>query len=129
MGQIKIYGHRKFLETSKGAISDAIHRCTVGVLGLPKEKRFHRFLPLEAEFFIHPADRSERYIIIEISLMAGRSVETRKEYIKALIETLHGECGILKDDIEITLLESPRENWGLRGFTGDALVLNYTVEK
>jgi hypothetical protein len=30
--------------------------------------------------------------------------------------------------IEITLFETPRENWGIRGLPGDELSLNYKVQ-
>jgi|GEM_PF-1588360 len=68
MAQIKIYGHAQHRNTHRAGISDAIHSCAVAELGLPEEKRFHRFIPLAPEDFIHPADRSEAYTIIEVSL-------------------------------------------------------------
>lgn len=129
MAQIKIYGHREFLRSERERISDAVHGCSVSALGLPEEKRFHRFIALEVEDFVHPSDRSERYIIVEVLLMSGRTVETRKRYIKELIAVLHEKCGIPVNDIEIVLIESPRENWGIRGQTGDELTLNYRVDR
>ncbi len=110
-------------------MSDAIHECTVEVLGLPQEKRFHRFVPIKEDWFYHPQDRSERYVIIEVMLMAGRTVETRKAYIRSLIQNISRKCSIPAKDIEITLTESPRENWGIRGVTGDELDLGYQVDK
>lgn len=62
-------------------------------LELPEEKRFHRFLPLDADDVIYPADRSERYTIVEI-----------------------------------TIFETPRHNWGIRGLPGDELSLDYPVK-
>lgn len=97
MAQIKIYGRRDFLAERKRAISDTLHSCAVAGLGLPADKRFHRFIALEAEDFIHPTDRTE--------------------------------LGISPQDVEITIHESPKENWGIRGKLGHELVLNYQVEK
>jgi hypothetical protein len=40
-------------------------------------------------------------------------------------------CGPLDlpvDDLEIVVIESPRESWGIRGVSGDELTLGYTVE-
>ena len=73
MAQVKIYGHAGFLHGQQLHISDAIHAASMQVLGLPEGKRFHRFFPLAAEDFIHPADRSTAYLILEIHLFRGVS--------------------------------------------------------
>jgi phenylpyruvate tautomerase PptA (4-oxalocrotonate tautomerase family) len=129
MAQIKIYGYATFLRAHRAALSDAIHTCVMETLGLPADKRFHRFLPLEPGDFIHPADRSERYTIIEISIFEGRSVETKKQLIQALFSRLGQQGLIPPQDLEITITETPRHNWGIRGLPADELALNYKVEK
>lgn len=129
MGQVKIYGNKGFLDTARNVISDAIHRCTVEVLGLPPEKRFHRFIGLEQEDFIYPDDRSEHYLIIEVNVIAGRSTETKKAYIRSLISSLSEACNIHVNDIEVTIFESPIEHWGIRGKPADELKLNYKIDK
>lgn len=65
MAQIKIYGQRTQLDRVRPELSDAIHACAMEALGLPRGKRFHRFIPIDAEDFIFPEDRSDRYTIIE----------------------------------------------------------------
>jgi len=129
MAQIKIYGHAGFLRANCAALSDIIHSCTMDALGLPAEKRFHRFFPLDAGDFVHPADRSERYTIIEISMFEGRSVEAKKQLIRLLFARLAEHGLVALQDLEITITETPRHNWGIRGLPGDELVLNYKVEK
>jgi hypothetical protein len=129
MAQIKIYGSANFLRTHRVALSDAIHACVMEALGLPADKRFHRFLSLDAADFIHPADRSERYTIIEISMFEGRSVETKKQLIRALFARLDQQGLVSPQDLEITIIETPRHNWGIRGLPADELTLNYKVEK
>lgn len=126
MSQVRIYGHREALATSRGAISDAVHSCLMDALGLPETKRFQRFFPMDTEDFIHPADRSERYTIIEISMFSGRSAEAKRRLIQLLFERLEG-IGIAPQDVEITIFESPAANWGIRGVSADELTLNYDV--
>ena len=75
MAQVKVFGLRHRLEPVRAALSDAIHASVVAAFHYPPEKRFHRFIGLDQGDFVHPADRSERYTIIEISLFEGRSVE------------------------------------------------------
>lgn len=129
MAQIVISSRRTHLAGRRQAISDTLHACVVEALGLPADKRFHRFVALEAEDFVHPADRSERYTIIEISLFAGRMMETKKALIRAIFARFDAELGIAPQDVEITIQETPKENWGIRGKPGDELALNYKVEK
>lgn len=129
MTQIKIYGHAAHLQVHRQAISDAIHACAMSELGLPADKRFHRFISLATEDFIHPADRSAAYTVIEVSLFEGRTIETRKAFIRALFARFEADKLASPQDLEITLTETPRCNWGIRGKPGDELTLNYKVEQ
>lgn len=126
MAQVRIYGHRRALAQRREALSNAVHACLMDALGLPETKRFQRFFPMEAEDFIHPADRSERYTIIEISMLAGRSTEAKRRLIRLLFARLEG-IGIAPMDVEITIFESPAADWGIRGRCGDELALDYDV--
>jgi phenylpyruvate tautomerase PptA (4-oxalocrotonate tautomerase family) len=128
MAQIKIYGLRHQLNPIKAMLSDAIHTCVVEALAYPPDKRFHRFFDLDWGDFIFPADRSERYTILEISMFEGRTIETKKRLVRLLFERIEQECGITPQDLEITIFETPRQNWGIRGRPGDELGLNYNVE-
>lgn len=127
MSQVRIYGHREPLATRRKAISDAVHACLMDALGLPETKRFQRFFPMDAEDFVHPADRSEAYTIIELSMFSGRSSEAKRRLIRLLFERLEG-IGIAPRDVEITIFESPAADWGIRGRCGDELALDYDVK-
>lgn len=127
MGQVVISGLRSHLAARRAAVSDAIHACVVEVLGLPQDKRFHRFVLFDAEDFMFSASRSEAYTIIEIHLMAGRSVETRKRLIRRIFERFAADLGIAAADVEVCLFESAACNWGFRGLHGDEAGLSYSV--
>ncbi|MCA9832432.1 MAG: tautomerase family protein [Thermomicrobiales bacterium] len=128
MAQFKIYGRDGFLRAHSVAISNAIHAASVAGLGLPEEKRFHRFIPLADWQFIAPPDRSERYLIIEVMMFTGRSVETKKAFYRLLLQNLDDYCGIGAQDVELTITESPRHDWLIRGLPGDELPLNYRID-
>jgi phenylpyruvate tautomerase PptA (4-oxalocrotonate tautomerase family) len=100
----------------------------VEALSFPADKRFHRFFPMDREDFTFPEDRSDRYLILEVSLFQGRAPETKKRFIRLLYERIGRELGIEAQDVEIALLETPKENWGIRGVPGDELELPYRVE-
>jgi len=127
MAQIVVSGHTATLRPRIRELSDAIHQAAQTALQLPAGKRFHRFIPLEDDCFITPDDRSADYTIIEVSMFEGRSVEAKKAFIRQVIANVH-ELGIAATDVEITITETPRSNWGIRGVPADELELNYRIE-
>ncbi len=127
MAQVKVYGLKANLGAIKTCLSDVTHQCLVEAFKLPQDKRFHRFIALEPDDFMYPTDRSEKYIILEVIMFEGRSVESKKQLISLLYERFASVLGITAKDLEIVMLESPRHNWGIRGLPGDELMLNYKI--
>jgi 5-carboxymethyl-2-hydroxymuconate isomerase len=127
MSQIKIYGLKANLDSIKQRLSDVIHSCVMDALQFPADKRAHRFIGLENDDFFMPAGRSDAYIILEITMIEGRSVETRKKLIRLLFDRIKADVGIDNMDVEICIYESPACNWGFRGMHGDEIKLNYTI--
>lgn len=128
MAQIKIYGLREQLDPIKQQLSDVIHGCVVEALSYPADKRAHRFFPLDRADFFYPEGRSDRYTIVEFSMFEGRSVDAKKRLIRLLFQRAQQQCGIMPQDLEMTIFETPRHNWGFRGLPGDEHALNYNVE-
>ena len=125
---IVIFGIKEKLNPIKAQLSNVIHDCMQSVLGMPEDKRAHRFIPLEKEDFYYPGGRSDAYTVIEINMMAGRQVETQKKLIKSLFKEIESQLSILPIDIEITIKEQAPHQWGFRGITGDeANDLKYKV--
>jgi phenylpyruvate tautomerase PptA (4-oxalocrotonate tautomerase family) len=127
MSQVKIYGLRTHLQPIRDRLSDTIHACVVEALAFPADKRAHRFFHLETEDFFMPSGRTDRYTIIEFSMIEGRTVETKKKLINLLFEKIESEIGIIPNDVEITIMETPAYNWGFRGKPGDEHTLNYKI--
>ncbi len=126
---IVIYGIKEHLNPVKAQLSVVIHGCMQSVLGMPEDKRAHRFIPLDAEDFYYPGGRSPAYTVIEINMMQGRTVETQKALIKELFRRIEADVGIAPVDVEITLKEQSPHCWGFRGMTGDeARDLQYSVK-
>ena len=128
MAQVKIYGLREHLRPIQADLSDAIHSCVVEALQFPANKRAHRFFHLEAQDFYFPASASERYTIIEISMFEGRSIETKKHLIRLLFERVCAQARRLPHEVEVTITETPKHNWGFRGLPGDEVALGYKIE-
>lgn len=122
MPQFKIYGEQQFLRTQRDLISETVQAVLVEVFQYPADKKFQRFMALDAADFIHP--HAENYICIEVQLFEGRQAETKRRFLLELQYRLE------KHDIhaEVILQESPASHWGIRGSTGDTIQLNYRVE-
>ncbi len=61
-------------------------------------------------------------------MFEGRSVEAKKRLINLIFKNIEREVGIRPKDLEITIFETPKHNWGIRGKPGDELSLDYKVD-
>jgi phenylpyruvate tautomerase PptA (4-oxalocrotonate tautomerase family) len=97
-------------------------------LAFPANKRAHRFFPMAKDDLFYPEGRTDGYTIVEITMIAGRSVAARKQLVRLLFDRVEANCGIVANDLEICLIEVPAENWGFRGQHGDEVALNYRID-
>jgi hypothetical protein len=128
MAQFGVHGRGTVLPPLRSSLSDTLHAAAVDVLDLPVTKRFHRFFPLSAEDFPTPEGRSARSTIVEVTMFAGRNVETKKAFYRRLFADFAEHLAIEPVDLEITIVETPRHDRGIRGRPGDELSLTSRVE-
>jgi hypothetical protein len=126
---IVIYGIKEKLNPIKLKLSQVIHKSMQQILGMPEDKRAHRFIPMDKSDFFYPGGRSDSYTVIEINMMAGRKIETKKTLIKSLFTEIESALAIEPIDIEIIIKEQAQHCWGFRGITGDEVTdLSYKIE-
>jgi 4-oxalocrotonate tautomerase len=53
--------------------------------------------------------------IIDVSLLAGRSAETKRALIRELTDAAERVLGVRRDGIRVLLREVPAEHWGVAG--------------
>lgn len=123
-----VYGIKEQLNPIKHKLSDILQQCLQEVLGLPADKRSHRFMPMAAEDFYVPGGRSAAYTVIEINMMAGRQPETIRALIKTIFRACEQDLDLAPVDVEIIVKEQPAHCWGFRGLTGDEAQLDYRVD-
>ena len=97
-------------------------------LDYPAEKKFQRFIALDSDSFIYPEDRGPCYTIIEISLFEGRSEQAIRTLITELFARIEAEAQLSPHSVEITITETPRAQWGIRGHVATDLALGYRVD-
>ena len=98
-------------------IADGIHEAIVGV-GFPQTDRFQKILRLSQDQFLcddrHPnltEPRTEKFVLIEIVISFGRSVEFKNDLLTRIIQNLEDNPGISPHDVMVLFIETARENW------------------
>jgi phenylpyruvate tautomerase PptA (4-oxalocrotonate tautomerase family) len=113
---VKIY-YRRDIHADTKPIGDAIHEALVAQASVPRDDRFQVFLPLD-NIVADPAyggvQRSDRLVIVEITLNAGRTIEIKKSLYADIARRLDA-AGIRPDDVMISLVEVTKENWSFGG--------------
>jgi 4-oxalocrotonate tautomerase len=97
-------------------IGDCIHRALVETLHIPHGDRFQLITRHDDREIIYDrsfpdVDRSDSFILIQITLAAGRDREQKKELYAGIAALLSSECDVRPADIFITLTEVPPENF------------------
>lgn len=99
------------------AIGDVIYDAMINIANVPAHDKFqiiHRHAPDE---LVYPAagylglTYTPDIVFIQITWVAGRSVEVKKAFFKAIAEGIHTKTGLRKDDIWINLIDVKREDW------------------
>ena len=113
---VKIY-YRRDIHADPKPIGDAVHEALVAQANVPRDDRFHVFLPLDdivADPTYGGVQRSDRLVIVEITLNAGRTVEIKKNLYADIARRLDA-AGIRPDDVMVSLVEVTKENWSFGG--------------
>lgn len=99
----------------RAAVAEAVYRALVDVAGAPEGDRFivvnqhDQASLLMDQHYIH--ERTEWALIIQIVFNEGRSVDTKKALYRGIVDGIHANAGIRTEDVMITLIEVPKENW------------------
>lgn len=97
-------------------IGDVIYRKMQETLNVPPKDNFQIITTHEANGLIYDPSyldipRTEGIVVIQITLNEGRSLELKKNFYKAVADSLHQELGIHREDVFINLVEVKKENW------------------
>ncbi|MBB4683352.1 tautomerase family protein [Amycolatopsis jiangsuensis] len=119
MPMTKIYLREGSAPEHKHAISEAIHRALVEVLGIPEDDRFHVFHELSDENLISAPvafGLPRRREAVALQLYFGpRPVEVLNRLFEALVSGLTSTAGLERRDIYLNVIESPSPNWWAQG--------------
>jgi 4-oxalocrotonate tautomerase len=101
---------------NSNAIQGCIHKAMVEVLHIPEGDHFqvishHESWELVYDKSFLGIERTDGIIFIQITLAAGRDAERKKALYGRIATLLCAECGVRPEDVFITLLEIPPENF------------------
>ncbi len=99
----------------KKAILDGIHQALVDCFNVPPDNRLQRLYELEPADFELSDGKTDAFVLIELTVIKGRSYEAKKKLYQAIVDNLEKAPGITRTDTLIVLNEVPAENWGIRG--------------
>ena len=117
MAHVKIYGRRDVWQDRRGSVSGRDPpRWSSAPGDCPQDKRFHRFLLLDADDLVAP--RGKDYLVVEILCFTGRSREARRALIAAFYDDVAPTLGLSADDLEVDHHREPAGELGHPGRLG-----------
>lgn len=97
-------------------VGDIVFEAMVEALNAPKDDRFQIITEHSPDALIADENylgisRTKDCVFIQLTLNAGRTVEQKKAFYRAVADTLHARLGLRLEDVFISLVEVQKENW------------------
>jgi len=99
----------------KKALLDGVHAALVEAFRIPDGDRIQRLYESEPENLEISSNKTEDFVLIELTVFKGRSLEAKRNLYRSIIANLGKNPGIKAGDILIVINEPPLENWGVMG--------------
>jgi len=110
------------------AIADGVHQAMVDAIAIPADDRFQVISEHSADNLIYDPQylgikRTDRIVLIQITLSAGRKPGQKRALYKRITELLAKSPGVRPEDVVINLVEVTWEDWsfgnGVAQYTAD----------
>jgi phenylpyruvate tautomerase PptA (4-oxalocrotonate tautomerase family) len=112
----------------KKALLDAVHAALIEAFKIPENDRNQRIFEFEPENFGLPEGKTSNYILIEMDVFPGRSIEAKRKLYETIVLNLQRH-NIQASDILIVLNEPQLDNWGVRGgIPASAVDLGFKID-
>lgn len=116
MPLVKFYLRKGTSPEFRRILCDQVHQALVAQANVPADDQFQIVNELDPESLVaHPSygsvSRSERVIIIEITLNTGRTLEIKKSLYADIVRRLERQIAVRTDDVVVLLVEVAKENW------------------
>lgn len=100
----------------RAQIGEVIYQAMITAINVPPNDRFQVItehtksdMPFDRDYLgIH---RTDDCVFIQITLNAGRTVEMKQRFYRAVADGLSEKLNLRQEDVLITLVEVAKENW------------------
>jgi phenylpyruvate tautomerase PptA (4-oxalocrotonate tautomerase family) len=97
-------------------IGEIIYTAMIEVINVPADDKFQIITEHPPEGLNFPKsylgiEYSNDIIFIQITLNGGRTVDMKKAFYKRIADDLNAQLKIRREDVFISLVEVPKENW------------------
>lgn len=95
---------------------DVVYEAMMATMNVPADDRFQIVAEHSPNDFIVDQNylgitRTDDVIVIQVTLNAGRSVDVKRAFYKAVADGLHQRLDLRREDVFINLVETAKENW------------------
>ncbi len=99
----------------KKTLLGCVHEGLMESVGIEDWDRFQRIIEIDPEDFETAPGKTDKFMIIDITMFPGRSKEQKKALIETITQKLGDRLSIEPTDVFIVLNEPSNENWGPGG--------------
>lgn len=99
------------------AISETVYETMINVANVPEDDKFQIITRHDDEELVYPKNGylgmtyTPNIVFIQVTWNASRTVDTKKAFYRAVADGIHAKTGLRKEDVWISLVDVPRENW------------------
>jgi phenylpyruvate tautomerase PptA (4-oxalocrotonate tautomerase family) len=104
-------------EAYRQAILDGLYRAMRDALNVPEDDQFMTMTEHEPANFrtgnAYGVNRSDDVVYIQITVFSSRTADQKKALFRRIAQLLGENPGIRPEDVFVTVLDSPKENWSV----------------
>ena len=120
MPLVRVSVRKHYSSEQLATIGDIVYRAMNDTLNVPEHDNFQVLTRHDDDCLVFDAQylgikRSEGFVMIQITLNQGRSVELKKAFYQKVASELNEQLSIRLEDVFINLVEVLPENWSFGG--------------
>lgn len=128
MPLVKISIRKGRSDSEKKVLLNGIHNALVDAFEIPERDRVQRLDEYSENEFEIPNDRTDKFTVIEITILPGRSFDAKKKLYQLIFSHLK-TLGYNDNDAVVVLYEPELNNWGVRGgLTASEIDLGFNLK-
>jgi 4-oxalocrotonate tautomerase len=100
----------------RAQIGEIVYQAMLSAFAVPKDDRFQVITEHPAAELLFDRNylgihRSDDCVFIQITMSAGRTVEMKQRFYKAVAGGMHEKLKLRREDVFVNLVEVNKENW------------------